>query len=179
MLEYEKKHNIKFDIVVRMRLDIMIGPRLDLLDFFDDKREKSDKLYIHSLGNDKIASTIKSTVINNSDRKLNRENYVWTFGPNQIWIGKRSVMDQFYSLIYLYGKYNSGKESTFNSETQFDMFCKERNIEHLIIPTANGGKYLCSRSLNNSLLKNAKDPIEDEGIMWTFIRMPWFNFPKP
>jgi len=183
MLAYEKIHNVKFDIIVRMRLDIMVGPTLNLVDFFDGTGEKreNDDMHVRSLGNHKIASMIKSRhndPINDLQKKINSEKYVWTFGPNQIWIGKRYVMSQFYSLIYLYGKYDSGKVSTFNSETQFDMFCKERNIEHFIISTKGGGKYLCSKKLNSSLLKNAKDPIEDTEIMWTFIRMPWFGFPK-
>ena len=70
------------------------------------------------------------------------------------------------------------KKNTDKSETQFDMFCKERNIHHFIINSENGSKYLCSRSLNQLLLKDPKDKIEEKNLNWTFIRMPWFYFPK-
>ena len=187
MLLYEKKHNIKFDIIMRNRLDIITGSELHIQSFFEKinevERENigNDDIYMSHLGNGKmkgVMNTLNRKQIPNLLKELNSEKYVWTYGPNQIWIGKRSVMSQFYSLIYLYGKYDSGKESTFNSETQFDMFCKERNIHHFIINSENGSKYLCSRSLNQLLLKDPKDKIEEKNLNWTFIRMPWFYFPQ-
>lgn len=190
MLAYEKKHNVQFDIIVRTRLDIMVGQEMPLLSFFtkmDEERRREmadDGLYLSSLGSTKLSKEIRSggvqeKKIDNLLEEINAEKYIWTLGPNQIWIGKRCVMSQLYSLIFLYGKYNSGKESTFNSETQFYMFCAERNIRHILLNAGTGGKWFTSRSKNNNLLKNAKDKVEDKNIVWSFIRMPWFNFSKP
>ena len=70
-------------------------------------------------------------------------------------------------------------ESIIAGRTQFYMFCEERNIRHILLNSGTGGKWFTSRSKNNNLLKNAKDKVEDENIVWSFIRMPWFNFPNP
>ena len=186
MMEYEKKHNVKFDIIVRSRLDILIGHKMEIVSFFqsidEPLREKmdNDNLYLNNLGNGKIAelngTKLEKKRYDDLLGEINRGNYIWTLGPNQVWIGKRHIMSQLYSLIYTYGKYDDGQAKTFNSETQFHCFCEERNMHHFWIGTAGGGKYLASRSKNGELLKSATDEVEDDTIVWTFVRDPAWTF---
>jgi len=188
MMEYEKKHNVKFDIIVRSRLDILIGQKMEIVSFFqqidEPLREKmgNDNLYLNNLGNERIAQLNGTKLIKHRYDDLlgeiNKGNYIWTLGPNQIWIGKRHIMSQLYSLIYSYGKYDNGTAKTFNSETQFHCFCEERNMHHFWIGTAGGAKYLESRSKNGELLTSATDPVQDDTIVWTFVRDPSWAFPK-
>tara|TARA_B100000029_G_scaffold414582_1_gene418038 strand:- start:58 stop:543 length:486 start_codon:yes stop_codon:yes gene_type:complete len=144
------------------------------------ERLADDNMYINNLGNEKIAelngTELKKQKYQDLLYKINTSNYIWTLGPNQVWIGKRHIMSQMYSIIYTYGKYESGKESTFNAETQFEFFCKERNIHRFWIRTAGGAKYLENREKNSQLLKYPHDKIEDDTIVWTFIRTSGFGF---
>ena len=162
MLKYEKEHNMTFDIIIRTRLDIMFGQPISILSFFSkihsDIREKTtDNDYIMNLGNQTMIKNglgnpacyghvCKLEMDNFSTEKellehINTENYIWTLGTNQIWIGKRHVMKQFHKMIYAYGDFDIGSEGTFNSETQFTQFCKSNHIKHFMYCSHIGAKY--------------------------------------
>jgi hypothetical protein len=152
MLEYERINNVKFDIIIRSRLDLIITQPLNLLDFFNKidnnllAKYKED-VYIRSLGNENMAKELSdnkvvklfeyepfrksNTIFDISAtlKKINENKQIWTFYCNWIWIAKRHTMDLLYSFIYFYGHFLSNKRDYFNSENQFFDYLNYHNCE--------------------------------------------------
>ena len=161
--EYEKRTGKKFDIIVRSRLDIVYGERLYLSSFFNRidsgilERIGDGGKYIMNLGNETLAKNNNSNpahygyVCDLSGEKfdsareildhIQEASYIWTLGPNQVWIGRREIMAKLYKLLYSYGDYDIGFRDGFNSETQFTQFCKAHNIKHFMRWGAADAKY--------------------------------------
>jgi len=161
--EYEKQTGEKFDIIVRSRLDIVYGECLYLSSFFNHidsgilERIGNAGKYIMNLGNETLARnnnrnpphyghTCDISGINfDTEREIldhiRSASYIWTLGPNQVWIGRREIMGKLHKLIYSYGDYDIGSKEGFNSETQFTQFCKARHIKHFIRCAAMDSKY--------------------------------------
>ncbi len=149
MYEYEEANNIKFDIIIRSRLDILIAQPLNIKAFFTKVPKNLKEVtadYIMNLGNKTMIENnrgitdrygyvckMKTKSFNSAEEALehiNNKNYVWTLNPNQVWIGKRHVMKKFDKILDCYGDFDIGTIETFNSETQFSQFCKHNHIQH-------------------------------------------------
>lgn len=164
MLEYEREKNVKFDIIARTRLDLFFLEPMFFKNFFENINEelrekcKSDDVYIRSLGSETMAKVLieeqlteiatKFPVVIDNNLKIdnllefiNNNDHIWTFGANNFWIGKREVMLLSKNLIYHYGKYDSGEDFTFNSETQFCFFFIYHNIKRYFYATKYDGDY--------------------------------------
>lgn len=166
MLEYEREHNCTFDICIRSRLDIIIGQPLDLPSFFStinktilDRVDHDKELYTRSLGLSHIVDSLKSEIVkleptaqkytlkpylpstekvdeNKLLESINNDNFLWTFGIEQIWIGKRHVFNSLRNMIYDYGNYiNPNHVCTFNSESFFIYHMQHLNIKQFIFNT--------------------------------------------
>ena len=189
MLEYEKEHNMTFDIIIRTRLDIMFVQPLPILSFFtkihSDMREITPE-YIMNLGNQTMIKNSRGNphhyghvcrleAKDFSDEKevleyINTENFIWTLGPNQVWIGKRHVMKKLHKMVYAYGDFDIGSKETFNSETQFTQFCKSNNIQHFMYCSHIDSKYSpywSDTRYNRSLLGGEAPP---DDLLFAIIR---------
>ena len=162
--EYEKQTGEKFDIIVRSRLDIVYGECLYLSSFFNRidsgilERIGNAGKYIMNLGNETLARNNNSNPAHyghicdlsginfDTEREIlehiRSASYIWTLGPNQVWIGRREIMGKLHKLIYSYGDYDIGSKEGFNSETQFTQFCKAHNIKHFMCGAAMDSKYI-------------------------------------
>ena len=144
----------------------------------------NDSLYLACLANPRIKN-IREPIENRGSianllEEINSEKYIWTLGPNQVWIGKRSVMSQLCLLAYTYGSYISQTPNSWSSEMQFHHFCRNHGIHHIILEAGDTGeKHIRSRSTNLSLLKQPTDILEDTTIIWGFLRPSTFYFPEP
>ncbi len=163
LLQYERENNMKFDIIARTRLDLFFFEKMYFKNFFEnineEMREKyGDDIYLRSLGNETMASILntkqlceigtnlpviidRNLKIDNMLEFINNNSHIWTFGANNFWIGKRNIMMQTKYLVYNYGKYNSGFDFTFNSETQFCYYCINNNILRYFYLTENDADY--------------------------------------
>jgi hypothetical protein len=154
MLQYEKENNIKFDIIVRSRLDIIITQPINLVNFFDTLdinliNKYGEEIYIRSLGNENMCKLLTNNKVvklfeyqpfiakeplfnsENTLKKINENKNIWTFYCNWIWIGKRHTMDLLYPFVYFYGNILSDKRDSFNSENQFYDYLQSHNCQIL------------------------------------------------
>lgn len=150
MLEYERENNIKFDIIIRSRLDLILTQPINLINFFgkidnDLFKKYGEEIYIRSLGNENMANQLKGEKVVklfeyepfiskeisfnsiNTLKKINSENFLWTFYCNWIWVAKRHTMEKLYPFVYFYGNFVSKKRDYFNSENQFFDYLKFHN----------------------------------------------------
>lgn len=187
MLKYEKQHHIKFDVVVRTRLDVIFTDRLDLKSFFE-KEVSSDPLTleveveVRGLGNDRIISNLNSNIkfLGDPPPSSSPLNPLWTFRKNVVWIGRRSVMDRLYPLLYWYGAYDDGTPYTFNSETQFQLFCKNHNINLIDYYTEIEEQYLVSKRSNTSLIEDQQlGTSVNPRLIMAIVRPPNYRFDSP
>lgn len=152
MINYEKENSVAFDICVRMRLDIIVSQPINLVDFFtqDMKGNKDNNAYVRSLGNQYIYDFISTSPQERSNYilylssiptpveetlivHLNKENYMWTIGLDQVWIAKRHVFNYLYGMVYFFGDYvNVNNLFTFNAETFFTQHLQHLGIKQLI-----------------------------------------------
>ena len=197
LLNYEKSHGMEFDYVIRYRLDIIFNQPLYLQRFFTSVDEElrakySDDIYIRSLGNENMARLIRDEIKDSPDwyiytvidrelgtrlsaeeilAKINNDNHLWVFGINQVWITSHSQMNKMYPLIYWYGTYDTGKDFTFNSETQFAEYCKYHNIKVYYYFTAEDDMYLGNMNLNHNVISGTELMTKDNpNFMMTIIR---------
>ena len=194
MLEYERKHDVRFEVVIRSRLDIIFGNDIGILDFFNLRPDShtipefpaegllSDSwTYFRNLGNAAIAEcgnhsppsdhvpAIQIQPPADIEEAISSSRYLWTLGHNQVWIGRREPMDQLSFLCHSYGKYDSRLPVSYNSESQFVLFCYHHNIQHLRLPEGKGTAYCTKKHLAQDLLENPEDDV-DKGIIFTILR---------
>lgn len=118
VLEYERKHKMRFDVVVRWRTDALITEKLDLSALFS-----TDELTCRSLGCARIREKLTPTG-GSMDR------VVITLGMEQTWFAKRDVFALLGPMMYMYGCWDNGSKYAFNSETFFQVFCDMNHITH-------------------------------------------------
>lgn len=141
MLEHERHHDARFDVVVRARWDVVFRRPMDIRSFFWKKPRAphadavEEDLYVRSLGNAVVAERLRAGELVQDlfefrpparpmaydDDTLNRT--MWTFYCNWIWIAKRPTMDLMRSLVFTYGQHcgvdGRGARHCFNAENQF------------------------------------------------------------
>jgi hypothetical protein len=150
--EYEKVNNVKFDIIVRSRFDLMFTQPLHLVKFFDTVDNEllntyGEEIYMRSLGNENMAKVLKNNKIvkfleynppivtelqidpTNTLNKINNNKIMWTFYYNWIWVAKRNTMDIIYPFVYFYGNSITNKSHYFSSEDQFCNYLRSHNCE--------------------------------------------------
>jgi len=118
VLEYEQKHKMRFDVVVRWRTDALITEKLDLSALFSQ-----DELTVRSLGCQRIREKITPT-------GLPMDRVVITLGMEQTWFAKRDVFALLGPMMFMYGFWDNGSKYAFNSETFFQVFCDMNHISH-------------------------------------------------
>lgn len=195
LLQYERENDMKFDILVRSRLDMITGEPLRLRDFFtvldkDVRRKYGDDFYKYGMGNEVACEMLmldeyedchleRDCVIPDLLDDLNHGDYLWVLGVNQIWIGKRHVFDRLYPLVFFYGTYVTENPFMFNSETQFAEHCKYKNITIFRHSThAVDGHYICSKSAHQSLIIDGElNPERRKGLMYSIVRPDGYPFP--
>lgn len=150
MLEYERREGVRFDVVVRSRLDIVLSEPLRIRNFFeslDDDllRNFGPQVYIQSLGSRTMAERIRAgelVQLFNYNKfeipdgsahdvlSIIRESKImWTMYCNWIWIARRHTMDLMAHFVYRYGAlYSAETRHCFNSENQFYMHLNYHNV---------------------------------------------------
>jgi hypothetical protein len=118
LLDYEQKHKMKFDVVVRCRPDCLLTEKLNLASIFS-----KDEITCRSMGVERIRSVLTPT--NESMDKV-----VLTLGFEQFWVAQRDVFALLGSMLLAFGCWDNGTEYAFNSECFFDEFCKMNHITH-------------------------------------------------
>lgn len=102
LLEYEAANNMKFDVVVRCRLDSLLTEPL-----------------VFSMP--QFCSRVPFCIT---------PNRVITFGHEQFWVAPRDVFALLGPMVFTYGTWDSGGLFAFNSESFFAEFCKANHIGH-------------------------------------------------
>lgn len=130
VLEYEKKHGIQFDVVVRCRPDCLLTEKLDL----SNLTTEGDELICRSMGNERILENIKKRGVHicyeHPIGSKIANNVVWTLGFEQIWFAKRKTFALLGPMFFSFGCWDSGELYAFNSESFFHEFCKANHITH-------------------------------------------------
>lgn len=130
LLDYEKKHNIQFDVVVRCRPDCLLTERIDL----SRLEVTSDEFVSRSMGSDRLLRTIRTRIPHEVYEHPVGHTYtdkvVWTLGLEQVWIAKRDVFALLGPMMFTYGSWDSGRNWAFNSESFFQQFCDANHITH-------------------------------------------------
>jgi hypothetical protein len=121
VIEYESKHNIKFENIIRTRTDIHISKPINISKVFEG--------YIGNLYSEN--KLIQSSKYFDDLDCIIDKNTVLTLGEEQVWISKRDNFNLLSQIIFHYGLYDSGFPFAFNSETQFHQFCKHHNLKHI------------------------------------------------
>lgn len=130
MLEYERKHRMRFDVCVRARLDMMLTEPLPLEDFVTQIHTSEDA---RSLGSRRIRVHNRVRIPDTYEHPRGTsptDRIVWTLGPEQVWICRRDVFDVLGPMVFSYGLYDSKKPFAFNSETFFHQTCIHHSIVH-------------------------------------------------
>ena len=144
VLDYERTNNAKFTNIMRARTDTQITKPVNLANVFEEDG------YVNNLyTNDKLVAS--SMYFGDLDTEINDDTVV-TLGYEQVWIGKHATFDKLSNIIFEYGIYDSGLHSAFNSETQFDQFCKNHNIKHVGILEKGWPMYTFSPEESNKYL---------------------------
>lgn len=118
LLDYEKKHSMKFDVVVRCRPDSLITEKLDLSTVLS-----SDELTCRSLGSERIRRSLVP-IGGCTDRA------VITLGAEQFWVARRDVFALLGPMVFTYGCWDSGSKCAFNSESYFEEFCRMNHLPY-------------------------------------------------
>ena len=189
MIDYERTYNVKFDLCVRSRLDLIISQELNLVEFFTQQNhelssETNLEAYVRSLGNDYLydwnlqrekcfSNYVLSPVVKDfEDRNLNIHlainsgDYLWSLGIDQVWIAKRHVFNYLYGMVYFFGDYiNYDNHCTFNSETFFTQHLHQLGIKQFLYLSPNDNIF------NHDYL-NTHGPINSCSSFISIIRQP-------
>lgn len=176
MLGYERAHNIKFTHIVRSRLDMVFTLPLELNQFFTTPPE--DLEMFKSLGSEKIKQRREENITDVKFQNLRREDTLWTFRKNVVWIGSREIMERLYPLVYFYGHYLTADKWCFNSESQFNLYCQAHNISRIDFLTMVEEEYLTTKSKNLNLIVGTELGDYDPKLVMTIVRGPDFPFDK-
>ena len=125
LLEYEQKHNMTFDVVVRCRTDSLLTEKLDVSAVLS-----SDEITCRSLGSEKIRRGLTPT-------GESTDKAVVTLGYEQFWVAKRDVFALLATIILTYGYWDHGDKYAFNSEANFRAFCKMNHLSYWPFTIAN------------------------------------------
>lgn len=156
MVDYERKHNIVYDFVFRLRTDIVISTKIDFnwLNLTDDDLSRRYRTISQHRQIDNpctINTLIMNTLLNHKRLDyLKTENdfsycsspnphvitsdyihngrYVLTFRKNVCYIINRTHFNMIPSLYFLYATMKTENPYWFDAETQFQSICKELNI---------------------------------------------------
>lgn len=132
LLEYERKHQMKFDFCVKWRADMLITQPL----VFADIPETGTEYELRSMGNRHM------TEHGSPDRKDGyyehgyghpiKDNIVWAFGPDQIFMSKRKNFEALGNMILYHGLWDSGGPFPFNGESFMHQFCEHHQLLHWV-----------------------------------------------
>lgn len=162
MVDYERKHGVRFDICVRARLDMILTERLDLVSFFSTIPESETER--RCLGNSRIrkfASRETNQYEHPHGTPLS-DRTVWTLGQEQIWIMKRDLFDLFGQMVLSYGMWDSGLPIAFCSEAFFQEFCLANSIVHYAVYESGNPLFNCSHP--------GADPVETDPYVFSLLR---------
>ena len=128
---YEMRVGAKFDICAKFRFDLLFTETLRLTDFFSGEWGSEEDM--RSLGNARMRTNPYTTTNGYDDLPgtlTDFDSTVWTFAVELAIIAKRDTFEPLVSTIFHYGKWDSGLQSSFNSETAFHQYCKSLGLTH-------------------------------------------------
>ena len=132
LLDYERKHDMKFDFCIKWRLDILITKPLILADIPSQGPEE----LMRSMGSDYMKLHPRTTSTNpyyeHAYGTKYTDNTVWTFGHEQVFLTHRKNFEVFGSMVFWFGVWDSGGPFAFNSETFFHQVCLQNQLVHWI-----------------------------------------------
>lgn len=132
LLDYERKHAMKFDFCVKWRLDMFVTKPLVFADIPNTGSEET----MRSMGNLYMQAHPRTKRVNlyyeDGYGTPFSENVVWSFGHEQVFMTSRKNFQCFGTMILLFGLWDSGGSFAFNSETFFHEVCKRHQLVHWI-----------------------------------------------
>jgi hypothetical protein len=132
LLEYERKHQMTFDFCVKWRLDMLITKPLVFADIPNSGSEDE----LRSLGSPYMLQHIipekKDGDYEHGYGHPIRDNIVWSFGPDQIFMAKRKNFEKLGNMILYHGLWDSGGPFPFNGESFIQQFCEHQQLLHWV-----------------------------------------------
>ena len=132
LLEYERKHQMKFDFCVKWRLDMLLTYPLVFADIPDSGTEDE----LRSMGNPHMIENVnpekKDGYYEHGYGHPVKDNIVWTFGPDQIFMAKRKNFELLGNMILYHGMWDSGGPFPFNGESFMHQFCEHNQLLHWV-----------------------------------------------
>ncbi len=132
LLDYERKHSMKFDFCVKWRLDMFVTKPL----VFAGIPSYGSEDNVRSMGNDYMKHHPRTQKTNpyyeHGYGTQYEDNTVWSFGHEQIFMAKRKNFQCFGTMILWFGLWDSGGPFAFNSETFFHEVCLHHQMVHWI-----------------------------------------------
>lgn len=173
MTQYEQEHNLKYDIVLRARLDMMFFKPFPVRTFF--QHNDISRLSMTDIVSLQLPFLQQKQAIKMPETGLEGKALdfpaVWTLRKNMLWIASRKrVFSLLYGLIHFYGDYYdaSNPHWCWDSESQFSLHCKAHDILHIDYHSDVEEHYLRSRSANR-LTTTAPSEV-DERLVFTVCR---------
>lgn len=132
LLEYERKHRMKFDFCVKWRLDMLLTYPLVFADIPDFGTEDE----MRSMGNPHMKEHVnpekKDGYYEHGYGHRVKDNIVWSFGPDQIFMAKRKNFEALGNMILYHGMWDSGGPFPFNGESFMHQFCEHNQLLHWV-----------------------------------------------
>jgi len=131
LLDYERTHNVKFDLCMKCRLDIQWTIPFS----FDTVLREGSEQELRAMGNSYMRRNPRDPM------KINTyyehpygipytDNIVWSWGPEQVFLSQRSNFQLFGPMVFYFGCWDSTGPFAFNSESFFHQFCVRHNLVH-------------------------------------------------
>lgn len=132
LLEYERNHQMKFDFCVKWRGDMLITRPL----VFADIPETGTEYEMRSMGNPHMTQygnhARQDSYYEHGYGRPIKDNIVWSFGPDQIFMSKRKNFEALGTMIFSHGRWDSGGPFPFNGESFMHQFCEHHQLLHWV-----------------------------------------------
>lgn len=131
LVEYEKTHGMTFDLCMKCRLDIQWSVPF----FFDAIPREGSESVLRAMGNSHMKdhprnpATINPYYEHPYGQPVS-DNLVWSWGPEQVFLSRRSTFQVFGPMVLLFGLWDSTGPFAFNSESFFHQVCCQHSLVH-------------------------------------------------
>jgi len=141
VLIYERDNNVKFDSVIKIRTDCLIGKpiivptdnnfSLSSINPILKDLDINNLLSINNCHGEPNSSNDNKITLDIIDNNINDK--IISFGVDIVIMASRNVFKVISNMVFYYGIYDSDCVIPFNSENCFHQFCVNNNIVHYTI----------------------------------------------
>jgi hypothetical protein len=151
VLEYERENRMTFDFCVKWRPDMLITKPLVFANIPDSGTEDEMRSMGNSYIKDHMNREVNDGYYEHGYGHPIRDNIVWSFGPDQIFMAKRKNFEKLGNMILYHGLWDSGGPFSFNGESFMQQFCKHQQLLHWVFQEKDWPMYSYSSDCQNMM----------------------------